>query len=158
MNVMWLMFTLGLTLHSICVERISGQKITRWATVPSLPRRASEHALRGVVEGGAPGRELVIEAVQQCPNPRSLDPAHFIVSETLSDPDHVLVLDDTWTSGGHAQSVAVAIRAAGAGVVTIMTAARWLEPGFGGTTRFIKDRLTADYDVGCCPWTGGGCP
>jgi predicted amidophosphoribosyltransferase len=42
---------------------------------------------------------------------------------------HLLIIDDTWTTGGHAQSLALSARAAGAGAVTIVVLARWLDPG-----------------------------
>ena len=70
---------------------------------------------------------------------------------------HVLVIDDTWTTGGHAQSAASAIRATGASAVTVIVLARWLSPGFGNTAAFIAARLKSDYDPVTCPLTGVRC-
>lgn len=80
----------------------------------------------------------------------------------IEEPDlimgrHVLVIDDTWTSGGHAQRAASALRAAGASAVTILVLARWLDPTFGPTGTFIADRLNSDYDPARCPLTGVHC-
>ncbi|GIH08277.1 hypothetical protein Rhe02_63440 [Rhizocola hellebori] len=70
----------------------------------------------------------------------------------------MLVLDDTWAQGGHAQSAALGLRDAGADKVSILTAARWLNPGFGDNSEFVSKSLTSDYNPHQCPWTGGQCP
>jgi len=49
-------------------------------------------------------------------------------------------------------------RAAGADHVSVMVAARWVVPTWGNNQAFLRERLTRDYDVAICPWTGDGCP
>lgn len=47
---------------------------------------------------------------------------------------HVLLVEDTWTTGGNAQSAALTLRHGGAASVTIVALARWLkleEPNWG---------------------------
>jgi hypothetical protein len=91
--------------------------------------------------------------------------ARVVAADRFSlDPDvrldgrHVLILDDTWTTGSNAQSAALAVRRAGAAAVSVMVVGRWLSPGFGNTTAFIRTRLLTDYDPAICPVTGGECP
>ncbi len=69
---------------------------------------------------------------------------------------HVLLVDDTWTTGGHVQSAAAALKAAGASHVTALVLARWLAPERGETASLIK-RLTVDYRLQQCPFTRGPC-
>jgi predicted amidophosphoribosyltransferase len=40
----------------------------------------------------------------------------------------VLLIEDTWTSGGNAQSAALILRRGGAASMTIVAIARWLKP------------------------------
>jgi hypothetical protein len=69
----------------------------------------------------------------------------------------VLLLDDTWTSGGTAQSAAVALNRAGARSVAVVVAGRHLPantggavvPGTAGRARGIIRGVP-----GACPGTG----
>lgn len=70
---------------------------------------------------------------------------------------HVLVVDDTWVSGGKAQSAALALKAAGAGAVTIVCIGRWLSYRWEGHRPLIES-LHEPYDATRCPVTGGTCP
>lgn len=69
---------------------------------------------------------------------------------------HVLLIEDTWTSGGNAQSAALALRRAGAASVTILALARWLNPEEPPTSTFvarylgvITNRLRARWTSTC---------
>ena len=53
---------------------------------------------------------------------RILDPGLFVCSDALRG--HVLVVEDSWVTGSHAQSAAVALRDAGAEYVTVLSIAR----------------------------------
>jgi predicted amidophosphoribosyltransferase len=68
------------------------------------------------------------------------------------------VIDDTWTTGGHAQSAALALRVAGATRVSVLVVARWLKEDYGDNKQFIDDLRGRDYDPSICPWTGAKCP
>ena len=56
---------------------------------------------------------------------RALDPGRFCAPRPLAG-QAVLLLDDTWTSGGTAQSAAVALKRAGARSVAVVVAGRHL--------------------------------
>jgi len=71
---------------------------------------------------------------------------------------HVLLLDDTWTSGASARSAALTLRRAGAQRVSVMVIGRWLVPRYGRNDQFIRDRLQHPFDPRVCPVTGGDCP
>jgi hypothetical protein len=70
----------------------------------------------------------------------------------------VLLLDDTWTGGGHAQSAVLGLRAAGATSVSLLVVARWINKEFGNNAEFLREIADRDYNPEICPWTGGSCP
>ncbi|MGH3813091.1 MAG: hypothetical protein ACRDUV_11635 [Pseudonocardiaceae bacterium] len=70
---------------------------------------------------------------------------------------HVLLIEDTWTSGGNAQSAALTLRRGGAASVTIVALARWLTVEEPPTGAFVTSRLTEDYDPLICPVNDQDC-
>jgi hypothetical protein len=149
---------LGGALHGGCAERIVGLPFSHWSCVPSLPAKPGEHPFRQLALNAARGTEVPLTAAAQAPSPRSLNADHFRAEILLPNGSHVLLMDDTWTQGGHAQSAALALRKAGADRISIMVAARWINPGYGDNQTFIKSHMTSDFDPYICPWTGGSCP
>lgn len=156
-----LLLALALTLHRACIETRIGRQIEVWTSVPSTIGRIGEHPLRVVARGAKPApAEAVLLGQSRAPvgNPRSYDPARWMVQQPkVVAGRHVLVIDDTWTTGGHAQSAASVLLSAGAAAVTILVLARWLDPTYGTTGRFITDRLNSDYDPMVCPITSIPC-
>lgn len=157
-TIVTLLAVLGLTQHSSCAGRLLAAPVTHWAVVPSLPARPGEHPLRPIVCATAPGTELPLSAAGDSPNPRSVDPQHFRAGAALRPGAHVLVIDDTWVGGGHAQSAVVAARRAGATHVSVLVLARWLSEDYGSNARLLADIAGRDYEPDICPWTGAGCP
>lgn len=150
---------LALQLHADCAPTLMDTPLTHWATVPSLPQSSASHPLRTIVSPFVIGDETPLIAADSVANPRDVDGSHFkIDSVELTAGAHVLLVDDTWTTGGHAQSAVLALRAAGARHVSVLVLARWLSPSFRGNADFIRHRLTADFDPTICPWTGAACP
>lgn len=145
-------------LHTTCAELLAGLPVTHWAVVPSLPRRDGDHPLQRVVRAFAPGVALPLIAATEASTPRALSAAHFR-ADRVGKGSHVLILDDTWTTGGHAQSAALAVRAAGAQQVSILVLARWLKLGWPPTDAFLPSLMKGpDFDPAACPWTGDTCP
>lgn len=158
-----LMSALGLIGHVACPGALTGFPITAWATVPSLPPKPDlpKHALNDIVGKLArPGSaEVTLTAATAVSHPRDINPSHYTASANAAG-QHVLVIDDTWTSGGHATSAALAIRAAGAIHVSVLVLARWLANSWELTTpQWAKQHLAQpDFDPDVCPWTQGPCP
>jgi orotate phosphoribosyltransferase len=78
--------------------------------------------------------------------------------QTRFDGKHVLILDDTWTTGSRTQSAALLLRQLGARHVSVMAVARWIEPTWSKNQTFLKQHLVADFDPRRCPVTGTVCP
>jgi len=168
-EIVTLLVLLGLARHAGCAVHAgaaehagaSGEArvpVTHWATVPSLPAQPGEHPLHAIVSRLAPGCEVPLAAADEVDYPRDLDPGHFRAAAPLPAGAHVLLVDDTWARGGHAQSAVLALRAAGAARVSVLVAARWINADFGGNAAFIRGLADRDYDPAICPWTGSGCP
>ena len=128
-----------------------------WATVPSLRGRAYPQALHVMTAGLLRNMpEALLGPAGDIQAPRSLRPDNFVVHSQVRG-QHVLLLDDTWTSGGHAESAAAALKRAGAARVTLLVLARWLDLTRGRTEEFVRTELTNDFDPDRCPF-GISCP
>lgn len=156
--VVGLLLLLALDGHTKCAGTLAGRPVTHWVIVPSLPAKPHEHPLRRLVVGRAPGAEAPLVAAVSVPQPREVNPDHFTCTVRLPQWSHVLLIDDTWTTGGHAQSAVLALRKAGAARVSVLVVARWLKEEYGGNKTFIAELTNRDYDPRICPWTGAACP
>jgi len=158
--VVFLLAWLALSDHGGCLERLTGHAVTHWSSVPSLPAKAGEHPLHALVASIAPGQELPLDAASYvAPGcARAVNAAHYRAAATVLAGSHVLIIDDTWAGGGHAQSSALAVRAAGAGAVSILNVARFLQTSWVPTAAFLREHPRRDFDPATCPWTGGACP
>jgi hypothetical protein len=166
----WLPVTLllrcGYYQHRDCIGRVVGRAVGPTVTVPSLRSgREGPHPLRTLADGA----RLTSDALTLAPTPvgltlgRATGRGAFEVNDPLQVVgEHVVVLDDTWTSGGNAQSAALALRQAGASHVTVLVIARWINPGNGGDQVTVLERKYLGgreaYDSLRCPVTGGACP
>jgi hypothetical protein len=157
-QVVGLLLLVALQGHTQCIETLGGSAVTHWAVVPSLPAKPWVHPLRGLVAARAKGVEVPLTAAPGVSQPRAVNPDHFACNMRMPPESHVLLIDDTWTTGGHAQSAALALRKAGAARVSVIVVARWLKEDYGYNKRFIAELATQDYDPSICPWTGGRCP
>jgi len=103
--------------------------------VPSGRGRPGAHPLQSLVHGclALPWAALVARPGGD-PWARALDPGRFRAPRPLNGAA-VLLLDDTWTSGGTAQSAAVALKCAGARWVAVVVLGRHLPPVPGSAAR-----------------------
>jgi hypothetical protein len=156
--VVSLMLVLALAEHTTCLAHVTGLPVTHWAVVPSLPAKNGLYPLRDLVAGSAPGAELSLIAAARAASPRSVSPDHFTCPERLPEASHVLVIDDTWASGGHVRSAILTLRRAGAAKVSALVAARWIKEDFRANEQFLSRIAEHDFDARVCPWTSGTCP
>ena len=157
-TIVTLLILLALSRHAKCPGALAGTPVTHWATVPSLPAKPGEHPLHKIVGSLAIGGEAILVAVAKAQFSRDVSPQHFSTDAALSPDSHVLLIDDTWAGGGHAQSAALALRKAGAAHVSTLVVARWIKEDFGDNAKFLSELSSRDYGPGICPWTGSDCP
>lgn len=127
-------------------------------TVPSsTPERDERRGnLRTIVEWCAPVSERferVLRATGQVPKGREYDTRRYTTTRPL-DGDDVLLVDDTWTGGGHAQSAAHALRSAGARSIGLLVLGRHLRPDWevtaGVTCADLYAQLPKRFDWSTC--------
>ncbi|HME46546.1 amidophosphoribosyltransferase [Mycobacterium sp.] len=155
----WLLY-LAISLHERCVAAVVGSPVSLRMTIPSLSGRTGLHPFSALAQWmKAISGSIVLAPAPGAICDRIVSGDKFAVEpDAPLDGQHVLLLDDTWTTGSNAQSAALAVRRAGAAAVSVMVVGRWLSPNYGNTARFIKEYLHNDYDTGICPVTGGRCP
>ena len=150
-----LLLLAALDLHGRCIEHRLGQDVGAWAFVPSVRTdRTGEHPLHVVAKrAGLALPEIELEAGERAdPEQRVTSAGRFtLVANSHVQGRHVLLIEDTWTTGGNAQSATLTLRRGGAASVTIMALARWLKPEESPTGAFVTSRLTRDYDPLVCP-------
>lgn len=156
-QIMRALLALGLRAHYQCATDLSDAASHGWAVVPSTGSRT---ALRDLVLGlvRSTQREVALRYAGGV-RERALRPDDWTVGDDAGLPEHVFLIDDSWVSGSHAQSVAAMLKARGVRQVSIFTVARVISPDFGPNPEFIRTRLPQpSFDWRRCPWTGGDCP
>jgi hypothetical protein len=153
-------------LHRDCISAKVGQPWSAVTFVSSQRRPGVEHpvvelAQQVAAHDGSAARLLLDLGpgigVDRREGPR---PDRFVLADQWKPSvhgRHVLVVDDTWVSGTKGQSAAITLKDAGAGAVTVLCLARWLDRDYGEHGALI-DSLTGGYDALRCPVTGGACP
>ena len=116
--------------HAGCVQQAAGMVAPpgRLAIVPSGQGRPGPHPLAGLLASCLAVPQARLVAVGQlAARGREVDPGWVRVNDAVAG-QHVLVVDDTWVSGGSAQSVAVALKRAGAIRVAVVVIGRHVDP------------------------------
>jgi predicted amidophosphoribosyltransferase len=127
--------------HERCVSVAAGAEAFDLVTVvpSSNPDRDEHSPFRLITEAVEPIRDRLRRTLRPIGEVvgRDYDPRRFEAIDTVSG-SAVLLLDDTWVTGGHAQSAASALRAAGAAKVAVVVIGRHLrreyEPVAGSGT------------------------
>jgi predicted amidophosphoribosyltransferase len=115
--------------HGECIRRAAG--VPGWdqvAVVPSGQGRPGRHPLRGIVASCLPLPEARLSTPPAVPaRGREITAGWPRVASDVAG-QAVLIVDDTWVSGGTAQSAAVALKRAGATRAAIVVIGRHVDP------------------------------
>lgn len=122
-----------LGIHERClVARLGIDRFDLVTSVPSTSGRQT-HPLRSVVAevvSGTSDRHADLLAVARTDlEQREHAADRFRTTRSLTGA-RVLVVDDTWTTGAHAQSASAALKAAGARTVAVVAIGRWFNPAY----------------------------
>jgi hypothetical protein len=151
----------GIMRHQSCIGRVVGQPVDCRLAIPSSAGHAGLHPFIEMAQrmNAVPASPQLVPGSERV-GEREVTAARFAVAplQTRFDGKHVLILDDTWTTGSRTQSAAVLLRHLGARHVSVMVVARWIEPTWSKNQAFLKQHLVVDFDVRRCPVTGTVCP
>ena len=108
---------LAIMKHQKCIEKRVGKRASMRVTVPSLNRRPGVHPFTAIAQAmNAADDRLALVPARGAINDRVVSASQFeIVPKRSLSGRHILVLDDTWTTGSNTQSAALTLRQAGAG-------------------------------------------
>lgn len=143
-----------LALHEVCIAaHCALRRFDVVTTVPSTSGRR-EHPLRTmaaeVVAITRPRhRDLLTPIPDAAALGRVASASRYISSALWGES--VLLLDDTWTTGNHAQSAAAALKAAGAANVAVVVLGRHLNVGYGDTAAHVAQARLRRFSWNVCP-------
>jgi hypothetical protein len=106
------------------------------AVVPSGQGRPGAHPLAGVVRSCVDLPMVRLSSVSAEVHGRGVNPGWVRVGDPVAGGD-VLVVDDTWVSGGSAQSTAAALKLAGARRVAVVVLGRHVNPADPRSAAFL---------------------
>jgi predicted amidophosphoribosyltransferase len=146
--------------HESCVARAAGAEegFEIVTTVPSsTPERDSHSRLRWVAEACGPVADRlqrVIEPTGDVPTGREYDERRYRALAEIHGSD-VLLIDDTWTAGGHAQSAAHTLSEAGARRMGLIVIGRHIHrdrdiPNSDATNAEMLSQLPKRFDWSTC--------
>jgi adenine/guanine phosphoribosyltransferase-like PRPP-binding protein len=116
------------------------------AVVPSGQGRPGAHPLVGLVRSCAGLRMVRLSVAAREIHTRGVNPAWVLVRDPVAGSD-VLVVDDTWVSGGSAQSTAAALKLAGARRVAVVVLGRHLNPADPRSAAFLAAARNSPHAV-----------
>jgi hypothetical protein len=124
-------------------------------TVPGTRQRESDHPLErivGTLVGQTKDRYEPLLALGQggAVPPHSLAGNRYLAIRALQGEPAVLLIDDTWTTGGNAQSAALALRAAGAAKVAVVVIGRHFDRGFRDCEAYYQQARSTRFTWDSC--------
>ena len=143
--------------HSGCFRLSTGTSISHIAAVPS-GRGRKDHPLETELLPRFPSTLERVAVTRVAParkkgRQETIDPAINRI-DTDVNGRHVLVLEDTWTRGFNALSLAVGLKQAGASQVSVLTIARYLDASYPPTEAWLNTNSPlSSYDPTFCPIT-----
>ncbi len=143
-----------LAAHEPCVARAAGiSSFDLVTTVPSGDRARDEsHPLRRIVgEVVAPTRDRhrqLLRRSEVTVGAHTFHPQKFVAGGALNGQS-VLLIDDTWTTGGSARSAAAALRAVDSGPVAVVVIGRHLNREWHENDRRLRG-ICGPFDWSSC--------
>ena len=151
--------------HLHCAERLLGTPVGAFAVMPSRSHYQADalSPLQRLCDRTLP-ENMPLVGLRPTQGAISDRQVHEDAFEVFAPPDtpHVILIDDTWVSGATVLSAVASLRKTGVQQVSVLTLARWLDPGFGPTRDFLTlgsqdPSWRRPQDV--CPFTlTGSCP
>lgn len=148
LGVLYVYFVIN---HLRCLERAAGGGFTHIATVPSTRRREGIHPLRDIADviGSVPFLECT--ANEKYGNERRFYTDRFFVEPfPEGSSPRVLILEDLWVTGSRPQSLAHAVKKAGAESVVTVALGRRVNLSFGPSVPLLAQATSKPFDIEHC--------
>lgn len=143
-----------LLLHERCLARRAGLDAFDFVTSVPSTRGRTPHPLAELAAmriAGTPDRYrdlLLVNRIDLDDRAHAVD--RYRVDGAL-EGQRVIVIDDTWTTGAHAQSASAALKSAGASAVGVVVIGRWFNPGYQDQRSWLTRHRAAGWDwSNCC--------
>jgi len=140
--------------HKNCLVAAAGREWNVVTIVPSTRQRAGSHPLEQVlrmIPFVHPDVATLLTAGPESIGHRKAHDQGFVTVTDVTGK-HVLLVDDTFTTGGRVQSAASALQVAGARVVAALAVGRVIRPEFSAESQALWDaagKQAFDFEV-CC--------
>ncbi|MBC8992020.1 hypothetical protein DLJ60_15495 [Micromonospora chalcea] len=138
--------------HLACITSSTGASPTHVITVPSTRSRTGAHPLADLV-----GDRLRLPWINSTVNPSYGPEDHDFHADwfkpslpTSLAPVHALILEDTWTTGARTQSLAHALKVAGAATVAAVILGRHVDPNFAPARQLLSAIASPFFDTTRC--------
>jgi len=124
-------------------------------TVPGTRQRDDDHPLVRIV-GSLVGQTRdrygpVLALGSNAPvEGRAVVVNRFRATQAMTDHPAVLLIDDTWTTGGRAQSAAIALHDAGAAKVAVVVLGRHFDRSFGSGETYYQQAKSRKFSWDSC--------
>ncbi|MDG4792993.1 hypothetical protein [Micromonospora sp. WMMD1082] len=138
--------------HLSCVTAYTGAAPTHAIAVPSTRSRPGSHPLADLV-GSRLDLPWITSSVNSAYGPENRDfHADWFTPAlpTQQAPIHALILDDTWTTGARVQSLAHALKIAGASTVAAVVLGRHIDPTYLPAKRLLGVIAGPVFDTTRC--------
>lgn len=124
-------------------------------TVPGTSQREGSHPLEyvvGTLVGQTKDRYQPLLSLGQgrAASSHSLMADRYAATQRLAGGSAVLLIDDTWTTGGNAQSAALALRSAGASKVAIVVIGRHFDRSFRDCETYYRQARSIRFTWDTC--------
>jgi hypothetical protein len=159
-----LLVAVASAVHGACMQQSVGRNWDSLTFVPSASRLGPAHPVAALARQVRPLRGP-LRRFDLDLGPGSADRSRRVRADRfvmraehvdLVEGRHVLLVDDTWTTGAKLQSAALALRRAGAAMITGLCVARWCRWDWPDHAALLAE-LDAAYDPLSCPASGGPC-
>jgi hypothetical protein len=146
------LYTLFYDSHKQCLAHVSRGSITHIATVPSTRERAGPHPLLRIVATAHPSLPRIqAEANSDHGNVREFHSDRFAITAPRSIAGaRVLLLEELWVTGSRAQSMAHALKSAGAASVVIVALGRRMNRRFEPTVPVLSAAGRSQFNLAAC--------
>jgi predicted amidophosphoribosyltransferase len=147
------LYTLFFNTHRGCLQRAAGGPFTHIATVPSTRARAGIHPLQQIIQVAHSSLPLIAGTANEAyGNVREFARDRFHIPPLAANqpPPRILLLEDLWVTGARAQSMAHALKHAGAATVVTVALGRQINHAHPPNRPLLEAARQTPFNLNRC--------